>query len=391
MLAREDARHQEIHTMLQTLLLRKEEQQARNVKIHALLLLLGAYVSHDTSTPQDTKQGTMNEIRGIMQHLGNPKSTPTGVQSPVDAPDSTQAMPCDCASSLTTTNEAHTNKKSIKCLVAGCGATFTRHRSLADHTRIHTGERPYKCAVDGCGASFVQRTSLTIHTRRIHTGERPYQCAHSGCEAAYASSSGLTYHVARSHSTEGMIRQKKQEMRVQRVLIAAGYQEVGIGDASPPAGCFSREHRIDFRCIDQALNWVKVDFVITLSNGQLVMLEVDEYQHRYGYGKAGCDMRRISRVKESLTIGGFTDGIHIIRYNPNEFKVGGSTVRTLKTTREARLIAVLEEMAQTRLVDGELRVGYMYYDVDSADAARPIVCSDPDFNEALARVTRAIV
>jgi hypothetical protein len=187
-----------------------------------------------------------------------------------------------------------------------------------------------------------------------------------------------------------MVRQKRQELRIERAIIASGYQKVGLGDASPPAGCFSREHRVNFSCIDDSLTWATIDFVITLPNGQLLLLEVDENQHRFGYGEAGCDMRRIARVKESLTLGGLIAGMHVVRYNPQGFKVNGKTVSTLKNTREARLIEVLNEFSQSNLADGELRVWYMYYDLASADAVRPIVCSDPDFNAALAQVTRAI-
>ncbi len=82
--------------------------------------------------------------------------------------------------------------------------------------------------------------------------------------------------------------------------------------------------------------------------------------------------------------------MHVVRYNPQGFKVAGVTVPTKKTVREARLIEVLREFAQTSLEDGELRVWYMYYDLESAGAERPMVCTDPDFNQALAEVTRAI-
>jgi hypothetical protein len=96
------------------------------------------------------------------------------------------------------------------------------------------------------------------------------------------------------------------------------------------------------------------------------------------------------RVKESLTLNNQTAGMHVVRYNPQRFKVAGETVRTLKTVREARLVEVLDQFAQTSLEDGELRVWYMYYDLESADSDKPKVCTDKDFNKALAEVTRAI-
>jgi hypothetical protein len=292
-------------------------------------------------------------------------------------------------SSLTKHERSHTGERPFVCDYPDCGRAFAESGNLTVHKRRHTGERPYECTHPGCMAAFAQSHDLTKHMR-THTGDKPYRCTHDGCDYASATSGGLAGHIESNHSPEGIGRKKHQEVRVERALLAAGYEIVGLGDASPPAGCFSREHRINFRCIEQTLTWATIDFVVTLRNGQLVLLEVDENQHRFGYGEAGCDMRRISRVKESLTIGGLTDGMHVVRYNPQGFKVAGETVRTLKKTREARLIEVLDELAQTRLEDGELRVWYMYYDLASVDAERPNVCSDPDFNAALAEVTRAI-
>ena len=51
------------------------------------------------------------------------------------------------------------------------------------------------------------------------------------------------------------------------------------------------------------------------NNAPLVFLEVDEGQHRYGYGEAGCDMRRMSKVMESLTLTGFVGNVLWLRYN----------------------------------------------------------------------------
>ena len=44
-----------------------------------------------------------------------------------------------------------------------------------------------------------------------------------------------------------------------------------------------------------------IDFVVNVAAGvPLVFLEVDENQHKFGYGEAGCDMRRMAKVMESL-------------------------------------------------------------------------------------------
>jgi hypothetical protein len=198
----------------------------------------------------------------------------------------------------------------------------------------------------------------------------------------------LKIHIRRMHSPDGIVRQKKEEMRVERALIAAGYEKVALGDASPPPRCFSREHRVDFRCLDKNLTWATIDFVVTLANGQTVLLEVDEQQHRFGYGEAGCDMRRIARVHESLVSSGFVAGLQIVRYNPHAFKIAGKTARTMKTVREASLVAYLERAE--RLDDGQLRIGYMFYDRAHEDSPRPLVCDDPDFHSYVAEVSTVI-
>jgi hypothetical protein len=321
-------------------------------------------------------------------NLATHKLTHTGERPYVcDYPDCPAAFARN--SHLATHKLTHTGERPYPCDYPDCPAAFAKSSHLATHKLTHTGERPYPCDYPDCPAAFARSSHLVTH-KRTHTGERPFGCTYDGCDYAAAQSGALAAHIESNHTAEGMARKKKQEVRVEKALVAAGYEQVRLGDASPPAGCFSREHRVDFRCLEKGLTWATIDFVITLPNGQLVLVEVDENQHRFGYGEAGCDMRRISRVKESLTVGGLTAGMHVVRYNPHGFKVADKTAPTLKTVREARLIEVLNQFGQSRLDDGELRVWYMYYDVESACAERPIVCTDPDFNAALAEVTRAI-
>lgn len=49
---------------------------------------------------------------------------------------------------------------------------FPLHRyTLIQHMRIHSNERTHKCPVEGCGKQFVQKANLSQHMR-YHTGEK---------------------------------------------------------------------------------------------------------------------------------------------------------------------------------------------------------------------------
>ena len=97
---------------------------------------------------------------------------------------------------------------------------------------------------------------------------------------------------AQPHEGEGQARRKRQEHSVCLALVKAGYTQCReLGDATPPPMGFSRERLIDFRCVaDMDNDRAYIDFVVNPGGGKvgtpLVFLEVDEGQHRYGYGEA---------------------------------------------------------------------------------------------------------
>ena len=55
-----------------------------------------------------------------------------------------------------------------------------------------------------------------------------------------------------------------------------------------------------------------------------IILEVDENQHKYENYELRCELVRVSRIVEGY--GGIP--VHIIRYNPDAFKINGLTRRT---------------------------------------------------------------
>ncbi len=119
------------------------------------------------------------------------------------------------------------------------------------------------------------------------------------------------------------MRHKREEQRNANLLDSAGVN-------------YKREHHVDFSCMegDTRRRFARVDFVIMIDS-TVVMLEVDEGQHRFGDYSVGCDMGRMARITESLTVEGNTLPIVFVRYNPHEFKIDGHTERIPRRAREA--------------------------------------------------------
>lgn len=322
----------------------------------------------------------------------------------------------------------HTKIKRFACTVEGCPDRFAHRTSLDIHLRWHAQEWPYKCTYPGCDATFAQSAHLTVHVRSKHTLERPYRCTHDGCDAAFPQSShlkehlhwhsgykphrcpfencpaaftqscnlnthvrvfhmgikdhvcsecGAAYgyknnlqkHVEAMHTLEGQARRKNKEERVAKVLAAAGL-------------AFKREHVIDFTCVgDVDGAYARVDFVLH-EDGRIIFLEVDEGQHRFGYGKVACDMKRMAKIIESLGLEGNTLPIVFLRYNPDAFTVDGHTSKVSRKAREARLVATLtcKEDSKSRAAV-PLTIRYMFYDTVEGQAC---VVSDPDYHVQIA-------
>jgi len=182
-----------------------------------------------------------------------------------------------------------------------------------------------------------------------------------------------------------ILRQKKEEYRIEKALVAAGYGPASTArDSTPLPMEYRREHYVSFACMD--LSFARIDFVVTLANGSVVLLEVDEHQHRFGYDGVGCDMRRMDRIVKALRVGGHTAGIRFVRYNCDSFRVGGTLVRVLKQDRESALLARLHKMGAETAADGSVWIGYCYYD-RGVDSTQPDIVTDPEYHP----VFRAVV
>jgi len=293
---------------------------------------------------------------------------------------------CTQSGSLVTHKRTHTGEKPFQCDFAGCGYATTTSDHLTSHKLTHTGEKPFQCDFAGCGYACSESGNLTVH-KRTHTGEKPFQCDFPGCGYATTQSSHVVTHKKAMHTQEGQARQKKQERRVELALEKAGYTPLLAGGVKPPPMHFKREMHVDFKCVgDIDGKFARVDFMLTTASGHLVALEVDEGQHRFGYGSIGCDMKRMTKIYESMVLEGHTQ-LTFLRYNPDAYKVAGQLQKIRKTAREEWLLAHLMSLPPSS--DG-LCVDYAYYDSPSASAVRPSICDDLEYDAHLREVVSRV-
>jgi hypothetical protein len=194
------------------------------------------------------------------------------------------------------------------------------------------------------------------------------------------------------HSREGIARHKKAERRVELALQRAGYTELLAGWVKPPAMHYRRELSVDFKCVgDVDGKFARVDFMVTTASGHLVALEVDEEQHRFGYGSIGCDMKRMTKIYESLAIEGNSQ-LTFLRYNPDTYKVAGQPQTINKAKREAWLV---QHLGQSTHHEQGLCIEYAYYDSDAVNSTLPMICDDTEYDvylkEAVSRVGQDIL
>ena len=220
-------------------------------------------------------------------------------------------------------------------------------------------------------------------------------CQHTLCGFTALTQSALIKHEKAVHSKEGIARRKKQEQRVNNALVAAGYTASISNNATPLPGFFHREQHITFECLgEEGHKRAFIDFVITLANGALVFLEVDDGQHRFGAYSIRCDLKRMALTQESLVIDGSLHcGPTFLRYNPGAYRVGGQLQKIPKKMREEALVEHLRQLGEQPelLPQGAIQIQYCYYDKFTPSCLSPMICMDVDYDNYFRKLARSVL
>ena len=231
----------------------------------------------------------------------------------------------------------------------GCGIAFDTCAKCCPNDKLH-------CTF--CIVCFKHRVNSELYK----SGER--MCA--GCRAD-AGEVG-------EDANKGKKGKKVEEERVEELLVECGFKkdEEAGGAILPRDGYFKREHQISFKCDDESNSgkkFCKIDFIVNVS-GVFFFLEVDEHQHKYGYGNKdmACDMKRMADAQAMVIQaegGSLADQMgapYWVRYNPHSFKNGSKIVDVPREVKERKLMQRLDGSVGR---SDEVRIEYFYYDVDA--------------------------
>ena len=136
-------------------------------------------------------------------------------------------------------------------------------------------------------------------------------------------------------------------------------------------------------CGQEVSQRARLDFVFDKGHSCVVVVEVDEDQHKHYC--VPSEIARANATINALFLGGNRRHVHIVRFNPDAFCVDGELCHVNKTIRYKRVVRVIRDAMQSNLVENTYSIQHMYYDVrDGVECIRneidPIIveiCRDP--------------
>jgi hypothetical protein len=195
------------------------------------------------------------------------------------------------------------------------------------------------------------------------------------------------YDHFRTTHQEAYIQSRKREETIIKELVETRMAEKPFGGW---LNTMKPQLKVDYQCalatnLDYGRKYAMVDFAfpaenVTTPTNTLLMLEVDEGQHRWE--AQSCETARMYNCTTTWLLNNASAPPKVvwIRYNPHGFQVDGVTKRTTKVERQVKLLALMDELAaETPDADvPQVRIIYMFY---STQDGMPCVLLDEDYYE----------
>lgn len=254
----------------------------------------------------------------------------------------------------------HSVDKPYECDL--CDSSFKTKSGLKNHKyNVHESKRPFACTE--CKYKCKYRFTLKDHYMNCHNSIRSFICDVGNCVSSFKTKNSLLGHKRNIHRKEFQQIHKVEEHKIDILLKKHNLE-------------FIREHIIDFNCVEDIDgSRAVIDFVLLIENN-IIFIEIDENQHKYGNYGIACDMKRMSKIIESLTIGGLTMPVLFIRYNPNTYFVDDIKCRVKQEDRQKTLIEYIKNYKSDP--DKLLQVQYMFYDIKDE---KLVIHNSDEYNE----------
>jgi len=201
------------------------------------------------------------------------------------------------------------------------------------------GVKWFYCDIEYCAYKCKQKGDLKQHQSYVHDiGVKWFYCDIENCEYKSKRKGGLKRHL-KIHDPVYKARQKSKE--------------VALGKFLEKHFDITKEERINFSCFGGS--FCRLDFKL-IYNDIIFIVECDEFQHKH-YPKE-CDRRRTNDIFNAMMISGVVFPVHIIRFNPDSYKIDGKKGNVKLRDRYNYL---LNYILHTKNVDKNTSK-YMFYD-----------------------------
>ncbi|CAN0054243.1 unnamed protein product, partial [Heterosigma akashiwo] len=245
------------------------------------------------------------------------------------------------------------NAEVFECEIEGCNYTSKYKTTLKRHinTKHNENAKVFKCEVENCYYTSKYKQHLKLHLMYVHNiNVIWHHCENQLCNYKAKQKCNMRRHYQIMHSEKGIMNHRKKERAVETLLINNDIN-------------YKREHKITYNCINDIENkFSSVDFLIEhkdkKGNAGIIFLEVDEDQHKYWNYTVSCDVSRMTKIYESITIGGNTLPVLFIRYNPDSFKHNGKNMKLKRDEKQSKLINTIQNVEFSQ----PLSIIYINYD-----------------------------